>query len=116
MPLYEYQCDSCGHGFERIQKFSDPLETVCPVCGGAVQKLVSSPAFHLKGSGWYASDYGKTDKSSDKASDAAAEKASTDAKSGTESASKETSADKDRSAAKDKADAPSPAPTKPKAD
>ena len=59
MPLYEYQCDSCGHRFERIRKFSDPPVTSCPQCGSAVQKLVSSPAFHLKGTGWYATDYAK---------------------------------------------------------
>ena len=59
MPLYEYECTACGHRFERIQKFSDaPIET-CPVCGGAVQKLVSSPAFQFKGSGWYVTDYAR---------------------------------------------------------
>lgn len=59
MPLYEYQCDACGHRFERIQKFSDPLVAVCPKCGGPVQKLFSSPAFQFKGSGWYVTDYAK---------------------------------------------------------
>ena len=53
MPLYEYQCRSCEHRFERIQKFSDPLATECPSCGGKVEKLISSPAFQFKGSGWY---------------------------------------------------------------
>jgi len=57
MPLYEYQCESCGRRFERIQKFSDPLVETCPTCGGKVHKLLSSPAFHLKGTGWYATDY-----------------------------------------------------------
>jgi putative FmdB family regulatory protein len=57
MPLYEYQCESCGRRFEKIQKFSDPLVDTCPTCGGPVHKLVSSPAFHLKGTGWYATDY-----------------------------------------------------------
>lgn len=64
MPLYEYLCDACGHQFERIQKYSDPLVETCPVCGAAVHKLVSSPAFHLKGSGWYATDYAKKGDSS----------------------------------------------------
>jgi putative FmdB family regulatory protein len=59
MPLYEYQCDACAHRFEVIQKFSDAPITVCPKCAGTVHKLVSSPAFHLKGSGWYATDYAK---------------------------------------------------------
>jgi putative FmdB family regulatory protein len=59
MPLYEYQCDACGHRFEHIQKFSDaPLDT-CPKCDGALKKLVSSPAFHFKGTGWYVTDYAK---------------------------------------------------------
>ena len=59
MPLYEYQCESCDHRFERIQKFSDPHADTCPVCGGAVKKLVSSPAIQFKGSGWYITDYAK---------------------------------------------------------
>jgi len=61
MPLYEYQCDACGHRFEVIRKFSDPPLEVCPKCGGHVQKLIASPAFHLKGTGWYATDYAKKD-------------------------------------------------------
>src|SRR5262245_36496819 len=59
MPLYEYQCDACQHRFEMIRKFSDqPLEA-CPSCGGHVQKLIYSPAFQFKGSGWYVTDYAK---------------------------------------------------------
>jgi putative FmdB family regulatory protein len=65
MPLYEYECDACGHRFERIQKFSDPLETKCPACGGAVHKLMSSPAIQFKGSGWYITDYAKKDGNKD---------------------------------------------------
>ena len=59
MPLYEYQCESCSHRFERIQKFSDPPVETCPACGGRVQKLLSSPAIQFKGSGWYITDYAK---------------------------------------------------------
>ncbi len=60
MPLYEYECDACGHRFEKIQKFSDPLEDTCPKCGrGPVRKLMSSPAIQFKGSGWYITDYAK---------------------------------------------------------
>jgi putative FmdB family regulatory protein len=59
MPLYEYECDACGRRFERIQKFSDPPETSCPTCGGAVRKLLSSPAIQFKGSGFYITDYVK---------------------------------------------------------
>ena len=61
MPLYEYKCDACGHRFEKIQKFSDPLEDTCPKCGGVVRKLVSSPAIQFKGSGFYITDYAKKD-------------------------------------------------------
>ena len=69
MPLYEYQCDACGHRFEKIQKFSDPLEDTCPTCGGHVQKLMSSPAIQFKGSGFYITDYPKGDKGSAPKSD-----------------------------------------------
>jgi len=79
MPLYEYECDACGHRFEKIQKFSDPLEDTCPTCGGPVHKLMSSPAIQFKGSGFYITDYPKGDKGSAPKSDggkkAAAEKA-----------------------------------------
>jgi len=61
MPLYEYECDACGHRFEVIQKFSDaPIET-CPSCGGPVHKLQSAPAFQFRGTGFYATDYAKKD-------------------------------------------------------
>ena len=59
MPLYEYQCSKCGKIFEVIQKFSDAPLTVHEGCGGAVERLISAPAFHLKGTGWYATDYAK---------------------------------------------------------
>jgi putative FmdB family regulatory protein len=58
MPLYEYECDA-GHRFEKIRKFSDPPVETCPKCGAAVHKLQSAPAFHLKGTGWYLTDYAK---------------------------------------------------------
>jgi putative FmdB family regulatory protein len=60
MPLYEYRCAKCGKVFERLQKFSDPPVVVHEECGGLVERLISAPAFHLKGSGWYASDYPKS--------------------------------------------------------
>ena len=59
MPLYEYECNDCEHRFERIQKFSDPLVSTCPVCGGEVRKLISSSAIQFKGTGWYVTDYAK---------------------------------------------------------
>jgi putative FmdB family regulatory protein len=59
MPLYEYECQSCHRRTERIQKFSDPPLEVCPHCGGKLEKLISSPAFQFKGTGWYVTDYAK---------------------------------------------------------
>src|SRR5262245_26984564 len=60
MPLYEYQCDNCGNQFELIRKFSDPPVTTCQkCCAEKVRKLVSSPAFQFKGSGWYVTDYAR---------------------------------------------------------
>jgi putative FmdB family regulatory protein len=60
MPLYEYHCESCGHRFELIRKFSDPPLDVCPNCGKSpVTKLMSSPAIQFKGSGFYITDYAK---------------------------------------------------------
>lgn len=60
MPMYEYQCSSCGNRFELRQKFSDEPAKECPKCGGEVQKLISQGSFALKGSGWYAEGYSKT--------------------------------------------------------
>lgn len=59
MPLYEYKCASCGKTLEVIQKFADEPLKVHPECGGEVVRLFSAPAFHLKGTGWYATDYAK---------------------------------------------------------
>jgi putative FmdB family regulatory protein len=66
MPLYEYECEKCGHRFEKIQKFSDPPETACPKCGGAVHKLIAAPAFQLKGTGWYITDYARKNSGGEK--------------------------------------------------
>src|SRR5215204_3680883 len=64
MPLYEYECEACGHRFEVIRKFSDAPLDRCPKCGGPIHKLQSAPAFHLKGTGWYITDYGRKDSGS----------------------------------------------------
>jgi putative FmdB family regulatory protein len=69
MPLREYKCDACGHRFEVIQKMSDPPLEACPKCGEILRKLQAAPAFHLKGSGWYATDYAKKDQSTAKSED-----------------------------------------------
>src|SRR5256885_16823152 len=67
MPIYEYRCLDCGHQFELMQKFSDPPAETCTSCSGAVQKLISRSAFHLKGSGWYVTDYGRNGNANGKA-------------------------------------------------
>ena len=59
MPLYEYQCTECGEIEEAIQKFSDAPLTTCRHCSGKLNKLISQSSFHLKGTGWYVTDYSK---------------------------------------------------------
>ena len=58
MPLYEYQCPTCGR-FEVIRKFSDAPLTECPTCSKPITKLFSAPAIQFKGAGWYVNDYAK---------------------------------------------------------
>jgi putative FmdB family regulatory protein len=89
MPLYEYHCSKCGKNFEVIQKFSDAPLTTHEECGGKVEKLMSAPSFHLKGSGWYVTDYGKGGKVP--AADGKSEKKETES-SGTKSDSPATAA------------------------
>ncbi len=57
MPIYEYQCSACGKVEEALQKFSDKPLTQCRHCSGKLHKLISQSAFHLKGTGWYVTDY-----------------------------------------------------------
>ena len=57
MPIYEYECTSCGKIEEIMQKFSDKPLKKCKHCSGKLHKLVSLSSFHLKGTGWYVTDY-----------------------------------------------------------
>ena len=57
MPIYEYMCTKCGHQSEALQKFSDPPLVECEICHGRIKKLISHSTFHLKGTGWYVTDY-----------------------------------------------------------
>ena len=69
MPIYEYQCQSCGHQFDVIQKVSDEKLTICPKCNKKkLKKLVTSAGFKLKGTGWYETDFKnkKKDKKTEK--------------------------------------------------
>ena len=62
MPFYEYQCGSCGHHLEVLQKISDAPLKKCPDCGkSTLKRLISAPVFRLKGGGWYETDF-KSDK------------------------------------------------------
>ncbi|MBU0969025.1 MAG: zinc ribbon domain-containing protein [Proteobacteria bacterium] len=58
MPVYEYQCTACGQVEEALQKISEPPLESCSQCKGQLTKLISHSSFHLKGSGWYVTDYG----------------------------------------------------------
>ena len=67
MPIYEYECGSCGHRLEAIQKMSDPVLKDCPACGkSTLKKLISATGFQLKGSGWYATDFKDSGKKKEK--------------------------------------------------
>lgn len=108
MPIYEYQCKVCGHTFDTLQSFSEQPLTECPVCKEpALKKLISQAAFHLKGSGWYVTDFKNpqtkakaddSDKPKTEGTDQSANKDSTnkgkDISQSTESKSKDTTLDK----------------------
>lgn len=71
MPLYEYECKECGRRTEKIQKFSDPELTVCPHCGGRIERTLTAPAAHFKGGGWYKDLYSSAKPAAAKTGDAA---------------------------------------------
>src|SRR5262245_64019161 len=110
MPLYEYECESCARRFERIQKFSDPPVEECPTCGQRVRRLVSSPAVHFKGSGWYITDYGKKD-SGKSGGDEKTAKSDTSSAKGTET--KSDSSKSSTSSSETKSDSKTKSDTKP---
>jgi putative FmdB family regulatory protein len=63
MPVYEYECQACGHYLESLQKISEPPLTDCPACGKPeLKKLISAAGFRLKGGGWYETDFKNKDK------------------------------------------------------
>ena len=92
MPLYAYRCTQCGHRFEKIQNFSSEPESVCPQCGGVLERPLTAPRLQFKGAGWYINDY---------------------APKSSESTSESTSSEKKDAPAKTEAAAPAstPAPT-----
>jgi len=110
MQLYEYQCSKCDKIFEVIEKFSDAPLTVHEGCGGQVVRLLSAPAFQLKGSGWYATDYPKS--GSEKKGETASNGAS-DSKDSKDSKSSESKSDSKPAASDTKAESkPAPASAK----
>jgi|SRR5579863_641324 len=102
MPLYEYKCQSCGKTFEVIQKFADEQLKTHPECGGIVEKLFSAPAFHLKGTGWYATDYAKSNGKSAKSEEAGTESKSEKADKAAEKAESKAKSDPTPSASESK--------------
>ena len=67
MPIYEYECTKCGQIEEALQRFSDKPLSKCRQCSGKLSRLISQSSFHLKGSGWYVTDYaGKSKNTSSK--------------------------------------------------
>ena len=81
MPIYEYVCTQCGSEIEVIQRFTDPPLEKCNSCSGKLQKKISASTFHLKGSGWYVTDYARKNTSAGNGNGKAAkETASTESK------------------------------------
>lgn len=79
MPIYAYQCESCGHAKDVLQKISDAPLTDCPACGAATfKKQLTAAGFQLKGSGWYATDFRNSGSSSTAAGAGAAATAAAD--------------------------------------
>lgn len=106
MPLHEYRCQKCGHQFEKISKFSDAPLKKCPECGGKVDQLLSAPAVHFKGSGFYITDYAKKSSSETSANDGGSATLKADEK------KTSTDAPSDKPAAEKTASETKPAPEK----
>ena len=97
MPIYEYECDKCGHAFEREQRMTDPPVKTCPKCKARrVTKLISQSSFVLKGGGWYADGYSDS-KGGKKDSDSKPESSTTDSSSDSKSSDKGKDKSKDKS-------------------
>jgi putative FmdB family regulatory protein len=99
MPIYEYRCNSCGHYLDVLQKLTDEPLTECPECSGRLRRLISAPAFRLKGAGWYETDFKSEKERRRNLADAGGEKpsesgASADGKSPASEKSAEKSAEK----------------------
>jgi putative FmdB family regulatory protein len=78
MPIYEYECSGCHGVHEALQRFSDPPLKKCPECGGRLSKIMSMNAFHLKGEGWYVTDYKGKNSSTNKGDDSGSDEPKTE--------------------------------------
>lgn len=98
MPFYEYQCGSCEHRLEVLQKISDDPLLYCPECNeAALKKQVSAAAFRLKGTGWYETDFKDGDKKKQKTTDNSSSKNQSESKStDSDSATKSTESKSDK--------------------
>ena len=95
VPLYEYECESCGHRFEMLQKVADSPLTSCVKCEGKVERLLSSPAIQFKGTGWYVTDYAR--KGQDSSSKSEQDSSSKSESESSDSTPKTTQSEKNRS-------------------
>ena len=102
MPLYDYKCQKCGHRFEKIQLFSDPEIKKCPECGGKVEKQLTAPAVHFKGSGFYGTDYKKSSGGGDSKSGSSGDGKSSETESSAKTVEKTGADSKDSKPAKSK--------------
>lgn len=101
MPIYEYECKKCGRHAEVLQRFSDPPVSTCEKCKGRMKKLISQSTFHLKGTGWYVTDYASKNNNTSTPKTEKAEKTETTSL-GTENKTKESSSQPSAKASADK--------------
>jgi putative FmdB family regulatory protein len=98
MPTYTYQCDSCGHGFEAVQRFADDPLSECPQCGAPIRRVIQPVGVVFKGSGWYITD--SRPKSSGEGADGASESTAAKAKDTVDTLGKADKAEKSDAPAK----------------
>lgn len=104
MPIYEYRCPKCGD-FDQMQKITEGPLKKCPTCKAKVTKLISNPAFHLKGAGWYITDYGRKGDNAGKAGEGkSSEGGTSEAKSDDSSGSGDSKSEKKAEKKEKKAD------------
>ncbi len=113
MPIYELACKECGDQYERILSFSSSVLPACPTCGSVeVMRLLSKPAIHFKGSGWYITDSKKEDEKKKAAAQKADSNGTATEKSTEESAQKATESEsKNETKSETKAEAKSSSPS-----